>query len=304
MVRQPGNHLSALFPLARRLSVEMEAEAILIWATEHIDPAVIERPEIGPTVLLATLNLDLVKDASDAGLDIVVIDTHEESIFEQIGQALLECIADDLLSPRAGVVVIYSGFESGQLDSVSYIELDEHLERLSGRDLRALGTNVPLDTLRLVVDLAVDIGREGREGKPVGTMIVVGDSRKVLASSRASVFDPMRGYQRKERNLRDPKVREGIKELAQLDGAFVVASDGTVEAACQIIQVQAVNITLSKGLGARHWAAAAISKNTSAIAVTVSESSGTVRIFQNGEVMLRIEPFRRAMKWKDFERTV
>ena len=180
MAKQPVNHLSVLFELATRLSRGLEAEAILIWATERIDPTLIEWPASGPTVLLATLDLDLVKDASDAGLDIVVIDSHEETIFEQIGQALLECIADDLLSPRAGVVVVYSGFESGRLDSISYIELDEHLERLSGRDLRALGTNVPLDTLRLVVDLAVDIGREGREGKPVGTMLVVGDARKVL----------------------------------------------------------------------------------------------------------------------------
>jgi len=61
------------------------------------------------------------------------------------------------------------------------------------------------------------------------------------------------------------------------------------------------NLTLSKGLGSRHWAGAAISKNTSAIAVVVSESTGTVRLFQNGETVLRAEPFRRAMKWKDFE---
>ena len=37
------------------------------------------------------------------------------------------------------------------------------------------------------------------------------------------------------------------------------------------------------------------------MAITVSESTGTVRLFQNGEVMLRIEPFRRAMKWIDFD---
>ena len=38
------------------------------------------------------------------------------------------------------------------------------------------------------------------------------------------------------------------------------------------------------------------------MAVTVSQSNGTVRIFQNGEVMLRIEPIhRRPMVWKDFE---
>ena len=160
---------------------------------------------------------------------------------------------------------------------------------------------MPLDTLKTVVDLAVEIGREGREGKPVGTLFVVGDTRKVLTSSHALGFDPVRGYSRKERNLFDPKVREGIKEIAQMDGAFVVAPDGTVEAAARYIDASAEGITLSKGLGARHWAAAAITRKTKAVAVAVSESNGTVRIFSDGEVFLRIEPFRRAMKWKDFE---
>ena len=125
--------------------------------------------------------------------------------------------------------------------------------------------------------------------------------KKVLVASQPGGFDPVKGYNRKERNLRDPRVREGIKEVAQLDGAFIIASDGTVEASCRMVDASAANITLSKGLGTRHWAAAAVSKKTSAIAVVVSESSGTVRIFQNGEVVLRVEPFRRAMKWKDFE---
>ncbi len=86
-----------------------------------------------------------------------------------------------------------------------------------------------------------------------------------------------------------------------MDGAIIVAGDGTVEAAAQYVDASAADIMLSKGLGARHWAAAAISRATKAVAVAVSESSGTVRIFQNGEVVLRIEPFRRPMKWKDYE---
>ena len=114
-------------------------------------------------------------------------------------------------------------------------------------------------------------------------------------------FDPVKGYSRKERNLFDPQVREGIKEIAQMDGAFVVAPDGTVEAASRYIDASAENITLSKGLGARHWAAAAITRKTKAVAVAVSESNGTVRIFSERRSLLRIEPFRRAMKWKDFE---
>ena len=111
----------------------------------------------------------------------------------------------------------------------------------------------------------------------------------------------MKGYKRAERNLHDPRVRDGLKEIAQMDGAFVVAADGTVEGACRILAAPAEGITLSKGLGARHWAAAAISKKTSGIAITVSESNGTVRIFQHGQIVLRIEPFRRAMKWKEFD---
>jgi DNA integrity scanning protein DisA with diadenylate cyclase activity len=81
----------------------------------------------------------------------------------------------------------------------------------------------------------------------------------------------------------------------------VIGPDGTVEAAARYIDASAENVSVSKGLGARHWAAAAITRRTKSVAVAVSETSGTVRIFQNGEVVLRIEPFRRAMKWKDFE---
>jgi DNA integrity scanning protein DisA with diadenylate cyclase activity len=210
-------------------------------------------------------------------------------------------VADDILPPGANVVAVYSGFEPGTIDSASVIRMDEHLVRLSARDLRQLETSVPLDTLKIVVDLAVDIGREGREGKPVGAMFVVGDTRKVLQHCHPAGFDPVKGYGRDERNLHEAKVRESMKEIAQLDGAFIVNSDGTVKKACQIIDATHANLTLSKGLGARHWAAAAISKCTNAIAIVTSESTGTVRLFQRGEVILRIEPFRRAMKWKDFE---
>lgn len=86
-----------------------------------------------------------------------------------------------------------------------------------------------------------------------------------------------------------------------MDGAFVIAGDGVVHAAGRILDAPAEGLTLSSGLGARHWAAAAISKSTNAIAVAVSESTGTVRLFQDGFVALRIEPMQRGMKWHDIE---
>jgi DNA integrity scanning protein DisA with diadenylate cyclase activity len=252
-------------------------------------------------LLVAADRQDQIEGAGEANLSAVILNMADRPVYERLTQALLECVADDLVPPNGRVVAIYSGFEAGTVDSISLFRLDEHLGRLTVRDLRQLETRVPLDTLRKVVDLAVEIGRDGREGKPVGTFFCVGDHRKVVKYCHPVGFDPVRGYSRKDRNLDDHRVREGIKEIAQMDGAIIVAADGTVEAAAQYISAPASGITLSKGLGARHWAAAAISRATKAVAVTVSQSTGTVRIFENGEVMLRIEPLRRAMKWKDFE---
>jgi diadenylate cyclase len=293
--------LQQLLDAATRLVVETASQAILVLAEQRLDWARVRAITGTAAVLVAAEEEATVAGAADHGLRAVTLDVGSLPVHERLAQALLECVAAEMVPPEAQVVAVYSGFEAGVIDSVSLLRLEEHLGQLTVRDLRSIETKVPLETLKLVVDLAVEIGREGREGKPVGTLFIVGDSRKVMQSSHSAGFDPVRGYSRSERRLSDPRVREGIKEIAQLDGAFVVGSDATVEAAARYIDASAENVSVAKGLGARHWAAAAITRRTRSVAVAVSETSGTVRIFQNGEVVLRIEPFRRAMKWKDFE---
>lgn len=291
----------ALIDLAARLSRETEAGSLLLMLERRIDWQELRRRLDGLKVVVAADTDDDLAGAADAGLATIVLNMTDSPVIERLTQALLTGVAREILAPGASVVVVYSGFEVDTVDSISFIQLDEHLGRLTARDLRQLETSVPLETLKTVIDLAVDIGREGREGKAVGTMFVVGDTRKVLPHCQPAGFDPVKGYSRAERDLHDPRVREAVKEVATLDGAFIVNGDGTVEKAAQLVDAPYANLTLSKGLGARHWAGAAISKATGAIAVVVSQSSGTVRIFQSGEVMLRIEPLRQAMKWRDFD---
>jgi len=295
------SHFARFFAVAVSLAESTKADALLVLPDAPLNWEHLIRLGKDQKILIAADVPQQIEGASEAGLHTVLLDMADHRVNEKLTQALLESVADDILTPGASVIAVYSGFEAGKIDSISFVSLDEHLGRLTARDLRQLETRVPLDTLKTVVDLAVQIGREGREGKPVGTMFVVGDARNVMDCSHAIGFDPVRGYNRKERNLDDARVRESIKEIAQMDGAFIVSANGTVDASCQFVNAPATEITLSKGLGIRHWAAAAITKKTKAVAVVVSESNGTVRIFQNGEVMLRIEPFRRAMKWKDFE---
>jgi len=296
------DRFKTLFSMAIRLSETVEADGVLILLDGAADWSRLRKLGDDAKIIVAADTAQELQGASEAGLLPVIVHMPDSPVYDRLTQALLEAVADDMLVPGSRVVTLYSGFDQDAIDSVSVINLGEHLDRLTGRDLRLLETRVPLETLKVVVDLAVEIGREGREGKAVGTMFVVGDTRKVLAHSKPAGFDPVRGYNRKERNLFDARVREGIKEIALMDGAIIVSPDGTVEAACRYVDSSASTITLSKGLGARHWAAAAVSRATQAVAVTVSESNGTVRIFQNGEVMLRIEPsHRRPMVWKDFD---
>lgn len=298
-----NKQFATIYDLAVRLRNEADASALLVLLDGPTDWSKLREAASDTKILIAVDSAAEAEGAAEQGLHPVVLNMEESPVFEKLTQALLECVADDLLEPGGDVIAIYSAFEASKIDSISYIRLDEHLGRLTARDLQRMETSVPLDTLKTVVDLSVEIGREGREGKPVGTMFVVGDTRAVLKHCHPAGFDPVRGYSRKERSLHDARVREAIKEIAQMDGAFIVAPDGTVERSCQLVDAGHANITLSKGLGSRHWAAAAISRVTKSIAVVVSESNGTVRLFQNGEVMLRVEPFRRAMKWKDFEYT-
>lgn len=252
--------------------------------------------------IVAVNTEEQAQGAKEAGFNTVTLEMTGNPVYDQLMQAILRSIADDIIQPGSQIVAMYGGFESNIIDTVSLISLKEHLNRLTSTDLRSLNTTVPLDTLKTIVNLAIEIGLSGREGKPVGTLFVVGDKQRVLSESHAGGFDPVRGYSRSERDINDGRVREGIKEIAQLDGAIIISSDGIVEASCRILDAPADNITLSKGLGSRHWAAAGITRCTKAIAIVVSETNGTVRIFQNGEVMLRIEPTnRKPFIWKKFE---
>jgi diadenylate cyclase len=145
-------------------------------------------------------------------------------------------------------------------------------------------------TLEEVIQLAVELAREGREGRKIGTLFVVGDPDRVLELSRPLLLDPLYGHPRDALHIGRPEFRETVKELAQLDGAFVVEDDGTFVSAGRFVDVDLGDPdNFLPGLGARHAAAASISRGTGAIAVVVSQSS-VVRVFAEGEVRAEIIP--------------
>jgi diadenylate cyclase len=138
-------------------------------------------------------------------------------------------------------------------------------------------------TVEEVVNLAVELAREGREGRKIGTLFVI-------ERSRALILDPLYGHPDELLHVELPAFRETVKELAQLDGAFLLKDDGTFVSAGRFIDVDVTaEDNFLPGLGTRHAAAASISRSTSSIAVVVSQSS-VVRVFASGQVRAEIIP--------------
>ena len=151
-------------------------------------------------------------------------------------------------------------------------------------------TEARRQTLEEVIQLAVELAREGREGRKIGTLFVIGDVDNVLAQSRSLLLDPLYGHASDVLHVGRAELRETIKEFAQLDGAFVLDDSGTFVSAGRFIDVDvSAPENFFPGLGTRHAAAASISRTTGAIAVAVSQSS-VVRVFARGELRAEIIP--------------
>jgi DNA integrity scanning protein DisA with diadenylate cyclase activity len=145
------------------------------------------------------------------------------------------------------------------------------------------------EILEPTFELAIEIAREGREGRRIGTIFTVGDTAAVLERSRPLILDPLSRHPEDARRIADANLRGTVKELAQLDGAFVISDDGVVAAACRYLDATASDIELPLGLGSRHFAAASISKVTGAVGIVVSESA-LVRVFNEGKLIAEVLP--------------
>ena len=189
-------------------------------------------------------------------------------------------------------IVFLSGLAATKtLDTIIVTEVGREYEIFaSGTDLTETLSDVLPEVIERLVDIASELGSEGREGRAVGAMFILGDTDRVVPLTRQLVLNPFKGYPPNERNILDYSLEETVKELAMLDGAFIISGDGVMETCGSYVRTASQEeYELPRGLGARHHAAAAITAVTSSIAVTVSESTGSVTIFRGGRIVTEIQ---------------
>jgi hypothetical protein len=151
-------------------------------------------------------------------------------------------------------------------------------------------SDIQIPVIDTVFHIALEIAREGREGRQVGTAFLIGDVDAVLKHSRQLILNPFQGQKDEDRNIINPDMNECIKELAQLDGAFIVRGNGLVEAAARYITLDTSNVHLPPGHGTRHSSIAAITQETKALGIIVSQSGGKISLIKEGKIFKTIHP--------------
>ncbi len=211
---------------------------------------------------------------------------------------MLRSLAEESPAKRATYVKMAEEWEKNSLEA-GKSALREHLaegaDAMTGdlptaeeREKICEGTDVTPDVLSSVLQVALQIAREGREGQAVGTSFVIGDTDQVLAHSKQFVLNPFHGHQEGERRITDAGFAGNIKEYAQLDGAFLITGHGVVEAAGRYLTIDTSDVHLPRGLGSRHSSVAGITMVTRSIGVVVSQSGGLITLFRDGRIELTI----------------
>ncbi len=204
-----------------------------------------------------------------------------------IKEVLVEAIKENYIEREDRVVCIDDGFGAGFKGVISVFDVKDLFFNIN---VYKFTDSINPEIIEAVINIALEIGREGREGKHVGTAFIIGERDQIMKFAKQMIINPFNGYPENMRNIIDPELKETIKNLAQLDGVFMIDNKGIIISAGTYLDINTniPEIKNLKGFGTRHRCAAAITKHTKAIAVVVSESGGKIRIFKNGKIMMTL----------------
>lgn len=276
----------SMIETALEMYAKIKANALFVNRDIIDDPYFLEKYSKKGRIILMGKRVDegkLLEEKCFIGLPTV-----ELTRIDGIKIAIMIALSSGIVKIGDIIVCLTGSKDIGILDTMMIIKIGRESEIISASGIFDLPENVKPEVFETVLNIALELAVEGRSGKPVGTIFVIGDHEKVLSLSRQMVMNPFRGYPEEERNILDKRLRETIKEFSTIDGAFIIREDGIVIAAGRHLTAS-LEEELPHGLGSRHMAAAGITLVSNAISIVISESTGTVRIFKNGKMITSIE---------------
>jgi diadenylate cyclase len=275
---------------ANALAQEIGAKAVVIYADALEGESDLQEALLtvkSPTILFSRAGPVPLQAGGPTWIRVEGVHTTRTG---QARLALLICVARGVLGRGDCVVCLTGPDGSNRLDTAMVLDLNTESGLFASSGGRGLDGDFSPEVFERVLSIASRVAAEGREGRPIGTIFVLGDSREVLAQSRQLVLNPLQGHPESGRNVLSLEFEETIKEFATIDGAFIIRGDGVVLAAGVQLQAKVSEpLDLPDGLGTRHAAAAAITGSTGAVAFAISQSTRTVTVFKSGRILTQIQ---------------
>lgn len=275
------------FELGRQLGITK----ILVYAESVQDQRYILKNREAETIILLSRDNVQIKEEILSECSVVSLPDQDLSRSEQFELGLLIAVLNNLVEYDETVLCMTGLVGSLRLDNLLITNLQRDNNWFKKHDYELIPKNIlrSQEFIRLL-DIALRLAKQGREGKPIGTIFVLGDYRRYERYLEQLVLNPCAGHPRKNRNIHDSEFFETIREFAALDGAFVIDNEGVVEKVGVYLKPPAdKSIRLPKGLGTRHAAAALLTAATDALTIAVSESSSSVMVFSGGSPILQFK---------------
>ncbi len=282
-----------MFREAERVAQGADCSAIVVFGDTFIggvQPGVL-RSKL-KTILVTRTALESSDDENEFS-ETIQVRSFSNQRLAQLRSGMLVALTRGIINFSDRICCVGGITGSNQFDTLVVVDIEREFQTLlTGSTADLLPDDVKPEVLERIIAVATELGVEGREGRPVGCLFVVGDNQKVGSLSKPLVLNPFFGYKEEDRNILNPFMDETVKEFSSIDGAFIIRGDGVVESAGSLIQATDSTHELPSGLGSRHAAAAAISVATNCISIVVSSSTGQVTLFRRG-VMLPLTEKRQ-----------
>ncbi len=285
-----SKHIKNVFiSAASSIAKKIDASSILFHADVFDNLDQLKELNSNIKVILATTNEETYAKAKTVFKNVLQVPDVNLTRIGKIKISVMKAISSGQALAGDKIVCLSGVKQFGYFDNIIVLDIGKEFEVFTSTVIPSKNDKLKPEIFQTVLTLAIELANQGREGKPIGTIFVLGDHEKVLQLSRQLIINPFQGYKEKERNIIDTQLRETIKEFSALDGAFVIRDDGVVIAAGRYLSAALNKEEFPQGLGSRHIAAAGITSVTNSIAIVISESTGTVRIFKKGAMFMEIE---------------
>ncbi|TVR71794.1 MAG: hypothetical protein EA427_04075 [Spirochaetaceae bacterium] len=294
---------AAAVPLAgRTLSITATTvnHAVELARLLPLDPVVVSTSNAGIRSLLGALaepplaqrtflvgpGLDRENSSPDE-ITVVSTDRFPEDPHGPAALTLLPLLTTGAIKPGSEVILLTGRSDQRGLDAVRLVDVSRELQIPEGLTDSHLPEGVRLDVVVRALHLTAEMGLQGREGKPIGTIIVIGDDPELDTHTQQMILNPFAGHPAPARNILDPSLGETVKELAKIDGAFIVSGQGTLMSVGAHLAGRPDPREMEAGLGARHAAALGITASADVLAICLSESTGTITLYFRGRRLIR-----------------